>query len=155
MANVYVLQDDAATETVRIELSGIVTSAEAIRLVSQAFAFAEAGGRSRVLCNLSGVLRGPGEIDALAAMLRLRPAALRIAFVGGGEQLKAAVKLAQMAGLERWAGAFSNNADADAWLSLPSSEQSALSETAKRHLRKYAAEGVARPRGVKVAEPAA
>jgi len=154
----YVLRDDAATQTLRIELSGRVSTAEATRAVSQALALAGAGGRTRAVCDLTGVRLGPEELEAVAAVLKCHASVLRMAFVGRGPQLTAAIRFAELASLERFSGVFTTIADADAWLgdqSRSTGQGEGLQETARRHLGHpaIAAELVSAPRGR--AEPAA
>ena len=154
--NVYILRDDAATQTLRLELTGEVTTAEAARAVSQALALAEAGAHSRVVCDLTAVECGPDELEAVAALLKSRALAFRVAFVGPQAQLRVAVRLAELAGIERSSGAFSNTADADAWLARPTSANPAAgSETVRRHLQQQPPDAQPRARAAKRVEPAA
>ena len=155
--SVYILRDDADTQTLRIQLSGDVTTAEAARAASQAFSLAEAGSRSRVVCDLTGVNRGPDELEAVAALFPNRRLPFRIAFVGRANQLLVAVRLAEMGRFELSSGAFSNVADADAWLDhSPSEKPAVVSETVRRHaLQRHEVAEQPRARRVKRAEPAA
>ena len=152
----YILRDDAVMQTLRLELSGEVTSAEAARAVSQTLALAEAGKRSRVVCDLSGVQRGPDELEPVAAVFKSRSMSFRLAFVGHAAQLVAGVRLAELAGIEPCTGAFTNTDDADAWLERPAGDGApALPETARRHLQHQRFDALPRTRAAKRAEPAA
>ena len=152
----YLLRDDATTQTLRLELSGEVTSAEAARATSQTFTLALAGNRSRVVCDLTDVQSGPDDFETLAALLHSHSVNFRLAFVGHSAQLAAAVRLAELAGIELLTGAFTNTADADAWLLRPASEGlHGLPETARRHLMHQRAEAQPRTRPAKRVEPAA
>lgn len=150
----YTLRDDSTTQTIRLQLAGKVSAGEAARALSQTFAFAEAAGRTKLVCDLTAVRRGPEELETIAALIKLRPVSLRLAFVGSAAQLKAAVALVEMAGIARWSGAFAKPADAEMWL-CQATERRALPGTAGRHLRQNPPEAPSRGRTAKRAEPAA
>ena len=128
----YGIRDDKNAGLLLLELSGRVPTAEAARAVSQAFALAEAGQRTRLLCDLREVSLGPDEPGVVAALIAARSSAnLRIAFVGNAEQLRQAGKLAQISGIAGQAGVFSRVADAEAWLARTASQSKRSSPKTK------------------------
>ena len=83
----YAIRVDATRHLLNIDLSGRVTTPEALRAVSQAFALAEASALVAVVCDARKVRRGPGGLLAVAATISLRlPPGMRIALLGMPEQ---------------------------------------------------------------------
>ena len=68
----YGIRDDQTTKLLYLQLSGRVHTAEAARAVSQAFALAEAGQRTRLLCDLREVSLGPDEPGVVASLISAR-----------------------------------------------------------------------------------
>ena len=128
----YGIRDDTVTNLLYLELSGRVPTGEAARAVSQAFALAEAGQRTRLLCDLRGVTLGPDEPGVVASLIASGSSpALRIAFVGNAEQLRQAGKLARLSGITGQSGVFSRVADAEAWLARTASKRGSPTTTVK------------------------
>lgn len=128
----YGIRDDQTTKLLYLQLSGRVHTAEAARAVSQAFALAEAGQRTRLLCDLREVSLGPDEPGVVASLISARSGTvMRFAFVGNADQLRQAAKLARVAGIAGQAGVFSRVADAEAWLLRTASRNKTSSATRK------------------------
>lgn len=83
----YAIRVDATRHILKIDLSGRVTTPEALRAVSHAFALAEASALTAVVCDIRKVRRGPGGLLPVAATIsfRLSPG-MRIALLGLPEQ---------------------------------------------------------------------
>lgn len=96
---VYTIVSERGRARITIELSGRVTTAEALRAVSQAAAMARADDLDRFLCDLRGVERGPGGLIEVAAAMAVhyRPG-MRIAFVTGDRQGAIVRRLIRLAG---------------------------------------------------------
>jgi len=157
----YAIRVDNSVAILRVELSGRVTTAEALRAASQAYTLAEAGNIAAVECDLAAVRRGPGGLlviaTALAAGFRT---GMRIAFVGTPGQCRIAGRIARFSGMKDGIRTFETQEGAAAWLSpaLPAAAQSA--GTARRHLDartqvQPAAERKAASRASRSANPAA
>lgn len=83
----YAIRVDATRHILNIDLSGRVTTPEALRAASHAFALAEASALTAVVCDVRNVRRGPGGLLAVAATISLRlPPGMRIALLGMAEQ---------------------------------------------------------------------
>jgi hypothetical protein len=119
---------------VEIELSGRMTTAEALRAVSQACALAETDGSSRAICDVRGVERGPGNLLLVAAMLAAHyRRGMRVALVARPQQLGLAQRFARYTGARERVGAFATPEAAANWLA--SSEAAPrISSTELRHL---------------------
>lgn len=119
---------------VEAELSGRLTTAEALRAASQAFALAEAEGIRRAVCDVRGVERGPGNLLLVAAIFASRYREdMRVALVSRPEQLAMVQRFARYTGGRAGVGAFVTPEAAADWLD---SEAVAprLSSTELRHL---------------------
>ncbi|MGB4862342.1 MAG: hypothetical protein WBO97_07780 [Tepidiformaceae bacterium] len=116
--------------------SGLVTTEEALRAVSQAFVLAEAANISRAVCDLRGVDEGlsPGSISIIAASFsaRFHPGQ-RIAILCTPAQLPVARRFARFAQIGEGFGVFTREADAETWLQRAPSHR--ISETMLRHMR--------------------
>ena len=113
----YVIRVDHNRTLLKVECSGHITTAEAVRAISQAFALAEAGNIWAMAVDVTAVTIGPDEIDvvgaALAASHRL---GTRIAFVTGTGTRTIVDRLRRLSGVPDAAGAFESDAGARAWL---------------------------------------
>ncbi|MGE5594497.1 MAG: hypothetical protein ACM3S1_00520, partial [Hyphomicrobiales bacterium] len=103
----YAIRVDDQRKLLRLELSGRVTTDEALRAVSQAYALAEAGAILGVLCDLTPLDRGPaGLLLVAAAVAAGYREGMRLAFVGGEHQARAAERVVRFSGLREGAGCF-------------------------------------------------
>lgn len=113
----YAIRVDATRHLLQIELSGRLTTDEALRAVSQAAALAEAGGLRAIACDMRMLHRGPARSLGVAAMVALRfQAGMRIAFIGTLQQVRAADRFVAFSGVGPGAQFFESTADGDAWL---------------------------------------
>jgi hypothetical protein len=83
----YAIRVDASRHILNIDLSDRLTTAEALRAVSQAFALADASALPAAICDIRNLRRGPGGLLVVAAAIsfRLQPG-MRIALVGTAGQ---------------------------------------------------------------------
>lgn len=129
----YSIRVDPARPTMRIDLSGRLTTDEALRALSQAFALAEAGNIAIVFCDLRDLDRGPGNLLPLAAALNASyQAPLRIAFAGGSHQLPLARRFTKFTGLPGSVRCFATETEAIDWLATRRTSER-LSSTERRH----------------------
>lgn len=128
---------------VRVEVVfwGWLSTEEALRAVSQAFALAEAGSLDHAICDLRGVDRGPESLPVVRAAVawRMAPRA-RVALVVAPRQRRLARWFARQAAERGAIGDFLSMADAGAWLA-PNHPKRRLSSTELRHLRELAGRG--------------
>jgi hypothetical protein len=132
------------------ELSGRLTTTEALRAVSQSFALAEADGITRAVFDVRGVERGPGNLLLVAAAFASRyQRGMRVALVSRPEQFGLVQRFARYTGARAGVGAFVTPEAAADWLD---SEAVAprLSSTELRHLA-----DLARQWAPRAADPAA
>lgn len=125
-------------ELLDTELSGRLTTAEALRAVSQSFALAEADGIWRAVCDVRAVERGPGNLLLVAASFASRyQEGMRVALVSRPEQLALVRRFARYTGSRAGVAAFLTPEAAANWLD---SEDVAprLSSTEQRHLTEFA-----------------
>jgi len=102
--------------SLEVTFSERVTTAEALRAISQAFALADAGSAASALCDVSAVERGPGSYLELAVALatRVHPG-MRIAFVAARPQRPFLARLARFSGIAGGLGIFESRAEAEQW----------------------------------------
>lgn len=113
----YAIRVDDERKLLRVELSGRVTTDEALRAVSQAYTLAEAGGIRAMLCDLGALRRGPGSLLVVAAALAGGYSdGLRVALVGARDRSRMLERLVRFSGIGAGIGAFSTIEDAGAWL---------------------------------------
>lgn len=125
-------------ELLDTELSGRLTTTEALRAVSQSFALAEADGITRAVCDVRGVERGPGNLLLVAAAFASRyQRGMRVALVSRPEQFGLVQRFARYTGGRAGVGVFVTCEAAADWLD---SEDVAprLSSGELRHLRDLA-----------------
>lgn len=104
-------------EMLDTELCGRLTTAEALRAVSQSFELAEAGGITRAVCDVRGVERGPGNLLLVAAAFASRyQRGMRVALVSRPEQFGLVQRFARYAGGRAGVGAFVTREAAADWL---------------------------------------
>ncbi len=100
----------------RAEVSGRLSTEEALRLISQGFALAEAGAITDLLVDVRGVERGPGQWLVLAALLASRLAEpMRLAVVAGTAQEPAARRILRYSGVRNRAAVVVDDAAAERW----------------------------------------
>ncbi|GAB4323270.1 MAG: hypothetical protein Kow0010_04560 [Dehalococcoidia bacterium] len=95
----YTIVSERRRARITIELSGRVSTAEALRATSQAAAMARADDLDRFLCDLRAVERGPGGLVEVAAAIavHLRPG-MRVAFVACDRQRPVVRRLVRFCG---------------------------------------------------------
>jgi hypothetical protein len=134
----YTIRVDSAQQMLRIEMSGRVTTGEALRALSQAMALADASRISAASCDISEVERGPGGMLMLAAVFSSRyRSPMRVAFIGEPGQARTAQRFINFTGHSYSMGFFTPSENAGEWLSeTPQQAGNVLfSETAERHVR--------------------
>jgi hypothetical protein len=100
-----------------VELSGRLTTTEALRAVSQSFALAEADGIRRAVCDVRDVERGPGNLLLVAAIFasRYQPG-MRVAVISRPEQFGMVQRFTRYAGARAGVAAFVTPEAAADWL---------------------------------------
>ncbi len=135
----YTIRADSAQHLLRIEMSGRVTTGEALRALSQSMALADASGIPAVSCDLSEVERGPGGLLMLAAVFSSRyHHPMRVAFVGNPGQARMVQRFMNFTGRAHAMGFFTAAENPERWLAeAPVQRRPAprLSATARRHAR--------------------
>lgn len=97
-------------------VSGRVTTSEALRLVSQGFALAEAGAITDLLVDVRGVERGPGQWLMVAAMVASRlEGPMRLAVVTGPGQEPVVRRILRYTGARGRAALFMDEGAALRW----------------------------------------
>ncbi|MBI2767481.1 MAG: hypothetical protein HYX53_16420 [Chloroflexi bacterium] len=129
----YSIRVDSVRNLLVVELTGRVTTAEALRAVSQGFTLAEAGSIWAISCDLTAVRRGPGGMLVVAAAVasRLREG-MQVALIGG-RQRAFAERLMRFSGAPDALHAFDDAAAAQAWLTPLLRKPPRISETERRH----------------------
>jgi hypothetical protein len=131
----YAIRTGADDGVLGAEFSGRVSTAEALRAVSQAFALAEAGHLTRAVCDIRGIEAGPdpSSLEVIATSVSSHLAGgRRIALLCTIRQLRLARKFARLTGAREEIGLFTRPVDAEAWLSGRPVRR--LSRTALRHM---------------------
>jgi hypothetical protein len=133
----YSIRVDSQHERLLLAFSDGLNTNEALRAVSQGFAMAEAGRLTDVLCDLTGITRGPSNLLVVAASFASHyNEGTRIALVVSQEQVRWVQRFVRFSGIRQGVNAFLETAQAEAWLSMPARRQQAvLSTTGQRHLR--------------------
>lgn len=113
----YTIRADQHQHMVTIDLADRITTREALRALTQAFALLEAGELKAARVDVRRVVRGPGGILLLATALATRRApGQRIALVTGPFQARLAMRFARFSGLGPAISVFESTLEADAWL---------------------------------------
>lgn len=98
------------------EVSGHLTTAEALRLISQGFALAEAGALTDLVVDVRGVERGPGQWLMLAAVVASRlEGPMRLAVVAGTRQEPVVRRILRYSGVRGRAAVFLSEDAALRW----------------------------------------
>lgn len=155
----YAIRVDESRGLLRVDLSGRLTTSEALRAVSQASTLAEAGNLHAVLCDLSAVRRGPGGLLLVAAALAARyRAGMRIAFVAPEPGARLAERFTRFTGLGEAVALLPTAPAAEAFLAPAIRKPPRMSQTEIRHARQVLGEQLAPAEpvaGARRAEPAA
>lgn len=134
----YTIRVDSAQQILRIEMSGRVTTGEALRALSQAMALVDASRLASVSCDVSEVTRGPGGLLMLAAVFSSRYRyPTRVAFVGAAAQVRFVQRFINFTGHAYAMGFFTPVENADGWLVEAPKQPGAvrLASTVERHAR--------------------
>lgn len=133
----YAIRVDSERQALLINLSGRVTTSEAQRAVTQAFALAEAVNLQAVCCDVTALERGPGGSLAVSALIALRyKDPMRIALVGRAYHAGALRRLIRFSGIRGGMKVFHTTMAAEGWLhpAMAPAEQR-ISLTEKLHLQ--------------------
>jgi len=132
---VYIIRVDAERPLLNVELSGAVSTEEALRAISQASTLAEAGHARVVRCDLHTVREGPDCVPLVAAALaaNCRPS-FSVAFVGQDEQLRALRPFLRRLSAAGRVHCFASNAAADDFINQECGLRKHLPSTAQRHV---------------------
>lgn len=131
----YTMRVDPARQLLTVEMRGRLSTEEALRAVSQGFTLAEASRINGILCDVNGLVRGPGGLLIVAAALaaRFHPTT-RMAVVGNSAQLNVTRRLIRFSGVRNGLRTFDSTAEAEGWLApVLARPQRRLSGTALRH----------------------
>ncbi len=99
-----------------IEASERLSTAEALRMISQGFALAEAGALTDLVVDVRQVRRGPGQWLVLGALIasRMEPM-MRLAVIAGPQQAGVARRILRYAGLRDRARLVADEREAVRW----------------------------------------
>lgn len=130
----YAIRVDENRKLLRVELSGWLTTDEALRAVSQSVTLAEASDIAAIMCDMTQLERGPAGVLLVGAAITtgLGPG-MRLALVGRRPHLRAAARVLRFAGLRQGAATFEGIPDAERWLAPVLRQPSRLSQTELRH----------------------
>jgi hypothetical protein len=118
-----------------IELSGHVTTDEAVRLLTLATELVRSDGVRAVRCDMTSLDYGPERPATVAAVLAaLLPTGVRIAVTARPGTLRGVSRVVRLAHATETIRLFESPADADAWLSLAAGVRSSVPATAQRHV---------------------
>jgi hypothetical protein len=118
-----------------IELSGHVTTDEAVRLLTLATELVRSDKVRAVRCDMTSLDYGPERPATVAAVLAaLLPTGVRIAVTGRAGTLRGVSRVVRLAHATGAIRLFDSAADADAWLSLAAGVRNSVPATAQRHV---------------------
>jgi hypothetical protein len=122
-------------DRIEAEFSGQMSTAEAMRAVSQGFALAHAGGLTSILADVRSIESGPDalEIIAVAMSLHMTPN-FRCALLCQSSQVKLARRFARGTRLGRQLAIFTSETSADGWLDVVPEQRLGLTE--QLHVRR-------------------
>jgi hypothetical protein len=142
----YAIRVDAGQGLLRVEVSGRLVTAEALRAMSQAFTLAEASGLKSAFCDVRELDRGPAGTMVIAASLSvLFQPGTRIAFIARSEQLSFLARLVRFSGIRRGIRSFTSESEALVWLIPAVRAAREPSSTAGRHAKHVLGVAVAPP----------
>ncbi len=132
----YMMRVDQASATLLIECSGRLSTDEAIRAVTHAYALAAAGDIHAIACDLSAVRHGPPASTPIAAVIAsLHRTDLRTAVVVGRRGSGQVQQLLDLAGMDTGVKIFEDVGSARAWLMGAETDNlSYIGGTEARHL---------------------
>jgi hypothetical protein len=133
----YAIRVDSERQALLINVSGRITTSEAQRAVTQAFALAEAVKLQAVCCDVTELEQGPGGSLTVAALIALSyQEPMRIAFIGTAYHARALRRLILFSGIRGGIKVFGTTMAAEGWL-LPvmAAAEQRLSLTENLHLR--------------------
>jgi hypothetical protein len=132
---VYIIRADADRPLLNVELSGFVSTEEALRAISQAGTLAEAGHARVIRCDIHTVQEGPDCRPLVAAALAAnsRPS-FAVAFVGQPEKLRSLRPLLRRLATVGRVQCFESNAAAEAFIGEVCGLRTSLPATAQRHV---------------------
>jgi hypothetical protein len=132
---VYIIRVDAERPLLNVELSGAVSTEEALRAVAQASTLAEAGHARVIRCDLHPVHEGPDCTPLVAAALAANyHPSFSVVFVGQEEKLRALRPFLRRLSAIGRVHCFDSNAAAEAFISEECGLRKHLPSTAQRHV---------------------
>jgi hypothetical protein len=135
----YLIRANTERPLLNVELSGHVTTDEAVRMLTLAAELIETDKHQGVLCDVSSLDYGPDRSATVAAVLAaLLPAHLRVAVTGPAPALRGVARIARLA----HAGSirtFDSASAAEGWLAEAVGTRTVLPATARRHVQDLAA----------------
>lgn len=131
----YIIRASTDRPLLNVELSGVVTTEEALQAITQAGILAEAGHARAIRCDLHTLEEGPDCRPLVAAALAAayRPA-LAVAFVGQPEKLRALRPLLRRVAATGGVHCFASSAEAEAFIGEACGLRRRLPTTAQRHV---------------------
>jgi hypothetical protein len=124
----------ATPDALTVTFSEKVSTEEALRAISQAFALADAGAITNATCDLRAIERGPGNALIIAAALASRMSdSMRVAFIVEPAQRPYVRRIARFTGIRTGLGLFESEDEAKSWLSEAPSLRRRISSTELRH----------------------
>lgn len=153
----YAIRVDATRHILTIDLSGRVTTPEALRAVTHAFALAEASALTAVVCDIRKVRRGPGGLLPVAATIALRLSpGMRVALLGLPEQEPFVERIIRYTGSATGLRFLESETEAASYLEpVPRKKSVSMGSTELRHAEELLGspkqKGLAEPGPVRVA----
>ncbi len=130
----YLIRVDQARRLLTLELSGYVTTDEAVAAVCIAAEVARTDALKAARCDTFALEYGPDRPAAVAAAIAaLIPADLRVAFTSPEAHLRGLRRLLRLAHFAN-ARVFTSPARAETWLAGVVGHRTSLPATAKRHV---------------------
>lgn len=129
-----------------IEASERLSTAEALRMISQGFALADAGGLTEIVADVRQVRRGPGQWLVLGAVVasRMEPM-MRLAVIAEPRQAAVVRRILRYSGLRDRAQLVGDEAEALRWLATRRKGRSSGRQEEVAPARMEAAEEEIRP----------
>jgi hypothetical protein len=132
----YLIRANTERPLLNIELSGHVTTDEAVRMLTLAAELIKTDKHRGVLCDVSALDYGPDRPATVAAVLAaLLPVHLRVAVTGLAPTLRGVARITGLAHAGGSIRTFDSAAEAEDWLSEVVGTRTTLPATAQRHLQ--------------------
>lgn len=113
----YAIRVEPQHNRLHVALTGRVTTEEALRALSQSALLLDTDGLTEVLCDITGIDRGPGRLLAVASALALRmPTSAKVALTARPEQERITRRILRFSGAGSRARCFLDPELATAWL---------------------------------------